>query len=68
MAVNKYAAQSVVERIQAIEDRADQCFENLQLLQKNSWNVATWASLAKAIELLEGNSQAADAVLDLCMD
>src|SRR5579884_489027 len=54
MPVKSLSSQSLIDRVQALEDRSDRCFEPLELLHKNSWNVGTWASLVKAAEQLEG--------------
>lgn len=51
--IKSLASQSVVERVQTLEDQADRCYEQLELLLKNPWNVGIWASLVKAAEQLE---------------
>jgi hypothetical protein len=53
------ASQCFVEHVQALEGRADLCYEGLELVSKNSWNVGTWASLVRASEKLESIPRAA---------
>lgn len=43
-----------VEYIQRLEDRSDLCYEGLELLERSSWNVGVWASLAQAAAHVEG--------------
>ena len=52
--VKSLAPQSVIEQVQALEDQADRCYEQLELILRNSWNVGAWASLVKGAEQLEG--------------
>lgn len=52
-AVKSRSPRDVVESIQSLEDRADLCYEGLELLERNSWNVGIWASLAQAAAQVE---------------
>jgi hypothetical protein len=51
--IKSLASEPLIERVQSLETQADRCYEQLELLQRNSWNLATWASLVKAAEILE---------------
>jgi len=46
--------RDVVQAIQALEDRADFCFDGLELLDRNAWNVGMWAGLVQAAAHVEG--------------
>lgn len=51
--IKSLASQDFIKRVQNLEEQADRCYEPLELLVRNSWNVASWASLVKAAERLE---------------
>jgi hypothetical protein len=52
-AVKSLSSREVVERVQSLEDRADLCYQELELIRRNSWNVGTWASLVQAAAHVE---------------
>ena len=52
--IKSLTSQEVVDYIQSLEDRSDRCYEGLELLQRNSWNVGSWASLVQAAVHVEG--------------
>ena len=51
--VKSASPREMVEQVQSIEDRSDRCFENLELIQQNAWNVGAWASLTHAGAVFE---------------
>lgn len=51
--IKSLTAQEIVEHIQSLEDRSDRCYEGLELLDRNSWNVGVWASLVQAAVYVE---------------
>ena len=51
--IKSLSSSQVVDRIKALEDQADLCYEQLELIQRNAWNVGSWASLVKAADYVE---------------
>ncbi len=52
-AVKSRSPRDVVESIHSLEDRADLCYEGLELLARNSWNLGIWACLVQAAVYVE---------------
>ncbi len=51
--IKSLTSSEIVEHIQSLEDRSDRCYEGLELLERNSWNVGAWAGLVQAAAHVE---------------